>query len=148
MKTSRPPAACRSGFSLVEVMVVIVIISLLATFVATNAMGKLASARRATASVDIAAICSALDAYAIHNGGRYPDSLEELVTPDVNGETYLKDMRSIPIDPWGVPYVYEPPGPSAREYRVAALGEDGEPGGEGPYADLDNFTIRERARRR
>ena len=132
----------RRGFSLAELMVVIVIIALLATFVANNALPYLFKAGKARATSDIVAICAAIDTFAIDNGGRYPESLELLVTPDENGVTYLKDMTSTPRDPWKNPYEYEPASGSGA-YRVISYGKDGQPGGDGDDADIDNFTIRE-----
>lgn len=143
MKTfQRPLAANRRGFSLAELMVVIVIIALLATFVANNALPYLFKAGKARAASDIVAITTAIDTFAIENGGRYPDSLELLVTPDENGVTYLKDMTSVPRDPWKNEYAYEPAARGGGTYRVISYGKDGQPGGEGDDADIDNFTIR------
>ena len=76
------------GFTLIELMVVIVIIGLLATAVVPKLMDRLADAKWGTAKVDVRQIESALTQYAIRNNG-YPDSLEALITPDVNNRTYL-----------------------------------------------------------
>lgn len=143
MKTlQRPLAAGKRGFSLAELMVVIVIIALLATFVANNAIPMLFKAGKAKAGVDIMSISNAIDIFAIENGGRYPDSLELLITPDENGLTYLKDQTTVPLDPWDNPYVYEPASRGGATYRVISYGKDGQPGGEGDDSDIDNFTIR------
>ena len=136
----RTPAPGRGGFSLAELMVVIVILGLLATLVVPNVMSRLSSAFKGKAKSDIMAIHSALNEYAIQNGQRYPDSLDELVTPDENGNTYL-ERRTVPLDPWKNEYQYEPPGPSEPRPRVYTLGKDGSPGGEGENADLDNWMI-------
>jgi len=144
MKTlERTHKASRAGFSLAELMVVIVIIALLATFVANNALPYLFKANRTRAMSDIAAICTAIDTFAIENGGRLPDNLDILVTPDENGYTYLKDMTSVPLDPWKNAYLYEPPASGSGSYRVISYGEDGQPGGEGNDRDVDNVTMRE-----
>ena len=137
----RPAAGKQRGFSLAELMVVIVIIALLATFVANNALPMLFQASSSKAKTDIIAITNAIDIYTINNGGRYPDSLEVLVTPDENGNTYLKDQTTVPLDPWKNPYLYEPAS-SGSPYRVISYGADGQPGGDGDNADIDNFTIR------
>ena len=134
----------RAGFSLAELMVVIVIIALLATVVVQNALPYLFKSQIAVAKADITSITSALDSYAINNGGKFPDTLEDLVTPDESGNTYLKDQTSIPLDPWKNAYVYEPPRGGTGPYKVISYGKDGQPGGEGDDADIDNFTIRER----
>jgi general secretion pathway protein G len=130
----------REGFSLAEMMVVIVIIGLLATLVVPNVIQKLNNAMRGKVKSDIMAIDSALKEYYINNGGRYPDTLEALVTPDENGHTYL-DQRSIPLDPWKNEYMYEPPASGEPRPRVYSYGKDGQPGGEGDEADVDNWSI-------
>ena len=132
----------RGGFTLAEMMVVIVIIGLLATLVVPNVLQKFAMASASKAKVDITAIENALTEYAIANGGKFPDSLEALVTPDVNGHTYLKGTR-VPKDPWGNEYLYDSPGPGQPLPKVYSYGKDGQPGGEGDDRDLDNTSIGE-----
>ena len=132
----------RAGFTLAEMMVVIVIIGLLATLVVPNVLQRFAFASRKKAEADILAIDSSLKEYAIANGGKYPDSLEALVTADVNGHTYLEGKK-IPRDPWKNEYMYEPPGPGQPLPRVMSYGKDGQPGGEGDDADMDTASIRE-----
>lgn len=133
----------RGGFSLVEMMVVIVILGLLATLVVPNVMGRYNAATVEKARVDIVTIVNALKEYAIRNGGRYPDTLEPLVVPDANGETYL-DERVLPRDPWGNEYAYEPPTAGETRPHVVSYGRDGQPGGEGMDADVDSWSLRER----
>ncbi len=141
MKTLRTRGAARAGFTLAEMMVVIVILGLLATLVVPNVLQRLATAFTGKVKADIVAIESALEEYAINNSGRYPESLEALVTPDVNGHTYLK-QTSLPKDPWKNEYVYERPGPGQPYARIATLGKDMQPGGEGEDRDIDNLMIR------
>ena len=131
----------RSGFTLAEMMVVIVIIGLLATLVVPNVLQKFATASTGKAKADITAIENALTEYNIANGGKWPDSLEALVTPDVNGYTFLKGTK-VPKDPWGNEYMFDPPESGRPEPRVYSYGKDGQAGGEGDAADIDNFTIR------
>jgi general secretion pathway protein G len=133
--------ARRAGFTLAEMMVVIVIIGLLATLVVPNVMQKFGQGQKAKATVDITNVVNALNEYAMNNSGRYPDSLEALVTPDQKGYTYL-NQKSVPKDPWGVEYGYEAPQPGQPEPRVYTLGRDQSPGGEGDDGDIDNFSIR------
>jgi|GEM_PF-5119799 len=102
---------------------------------------KLTIARRGKVKSDLVTIESALEFYAIDNSGRYPDSLEPLITPDVNGQVYLKGA-TLPLDPWKNAYVYEPPGPGNPIPRVSTLGSDGRAGGTGEGADFDNLAIR------
>ncbi len=103
---------------------------------------ELSQQRVARARVDIIRIDSALAEYAINNSGRYPDSLEPLVTADVNGATYLRTTE-MPRDPWGRVYLYEPPVPGTPTPRVYTLGSDNRAGGKGEDADLDSSSIRE-----
>jgi len=122
-------------------MVVIVIIGLLATLVVPNVMRNFLQGQQGKAKADITAIVNAITEYAMANGGRYPDSLEILVTPDVNGYTFL-NQKKVPKDPWNNEYQYEPPQQGQPDPRVYTLGKDGQPGGEGDAADIDNFIIR------
>lgn len=85
------------------------------------------------------AISSALDDYAINNEGHYPKGLEALVTPDENGEAYLK-RRSVPLDAWSNPYLYEAP-VGGRGPVVYTLGRDGLPGGSGEDEDFSNLLL-------
>jgi type II secretion system protein G len=89
------------------------------------------------AQIDVAALVDALQAYAIANGGKYPDSLEVLVTRDVNGQTFL-DRTKLPKDPWGRDYHYDPPKTANGTPRVYSYGKDGQPGGTGENADIVN----------
>ena len=132
-------AGPRSGFSLAELMVVIVIIGLLATGVAPRLLDRLGDAKWGKAKSDIMSISGALNQYYINNG-RYPDSLEELVTPDENNRRYL-EQRVVPRDPWGNEYGYEPPNSSEPDPRIVCYGADGNPGGTGDDMDRDNIMI-------
>jgi general secretion pathway protein G len=136
----RPAGSRRAGFSLAELMVVIVILGLLATLVVPNVMKRLSTAMGGKAKADIAAIAQALEECAISNGGKYPESLEALVEPHENGNTFLKG-RKVPLDPWKNEYGYEPPMPGQNRPRVFTLGKDGMVGGEGDDSDLDNWMI-------
>ncbi|MBL8863007.1 MAG: type II secretion system major pseudopilin GspG [Planctomycetes bacterium] len=141
MKNPQSNARRRAGFTLAEMMVVIVILGLLATLVVRNVIRNLSQAMGGKVQADIAMIEAALDDYAVANSGRYPDSLEPLVTPDVNGHTFLKGTI-LPRDPWKNEYQYDPPGPGQPLPRIYTLGKDMQPGGEGDNRDIDNFMIR------
>ncbi len=130
----------RQGFSLAEMMVVIVIIGLLATLVVPNVVAKLFTGQVGKAKADITTISSALEEFTILNQGTYPETLEALVTPDENGNTILNSDR-VPVDPWGNEYQYEPPS-GGQTFRVFTLGQDGAPGGEGKDRDFDQIDIR------
>jgi len=136
----QPRAARTAGFSLAEMMVVIVILGLLATLVVPNVIDHLKRAIRQKATTDITTIAKAIDSYAIVNGGRYPESLEALVTPDENGATFL-DRRKLPKDPWEAEYMYEIPHGDERRPEVYSYGKDGVPGGEGEDADISNLAL-------
>jgi general secretion pathway protein G len=130
----------QAGFSLAELMVVIVIIGLLATLVAPRAIDFLKRAFGNKAEIDIYALESAVEDYVIQNSGKYPESLDSLVIPDENGYRYLKQMK-IPKDPWGTEYQYEPPYPGHPDPRIYTLGADGAPGGEGENKDISNIQL-------
>jgi general secretion pathway protein G len=139
-KTGSKPA--KKGFTLAEMMVVIVIIGILATIVVPNVWQKFAAGQQAKIKVDIMAIMTALDDYAMQNNAKFPDTLEPLVQPDMNGHRYLNQSK-IPKDPWGEEYGYEAPSPGNPRPRVFTYGRDKSMGGEGDDADVDNITIME-----
>jgi general secretion pathway protein G len=103
---------------------------------------NMAGARLGKVKADIVSIEAALENYAINNSGRYPDTLVVLVTPDVNGETYLRTTKPLK-DPWGNEYLYDAPSQLASAVRVYTLGRDGKVGGAGEDADVDNASIRD-----
>jgi general secretion pathway protein G len=144
MQTKTQPRRARRGFTLAEMMVVIVIIGLLATLVVPNVIKRFFQAQEVKAKTDISAIMQSLTEYAINNSGVYPDSLEPLVTPDANGHCYLEGYNGkIPKDPWKHEYQYEPKQPGHPQPRVISFGSDGAPGGEGDAADIDSDTIKD-----
>jgi general secretion pathway protein G len=140
MKTLRRNHSARAGFSLAELMVVIVILGLLATIVVPNVLGYLGKANTTVVKNDISQIATAVTNYMINNGGKAPDSLDQLQEKDSNGHSFLV---KIPNDPWKNPYIYEPP-MGNDPFRVISYGKDGAPGGEGDNADMDNVSILER----
>lgn len=135
----------RAGFTLAEMMAVIVIIGLLSTIVVPSVMHDLSLGQNSKVKADITAITHALNGFALNNAGHFPDTLEPLVRLDSNGHRYL-ERSQIPKDPWDSEYGYEPPVPGRTEPRVFTLGKDHVPGGEGDDADIDNFVIRDGAR--
>ncbi len=138
LQTRRAQSA-KGGFSLAELMVVIVIIGLLATLVVPNVVSALKRAFGGKTKADIMSLSAGLNEYYINNGS-WPDSLEALVTPDENGYTYLA-QKSIPLDPWKNEYQYEPPYAGETTPRVYTLGADNAPGGEGENADISNISL-------
>ncbi len=137
--TSPPPSAVplpfqgrnEKGFTLVEMMVVIVIIGLLATVVIINVMPATERAAQTRVKADLDTLSSALDMYKLENM-RYPTSSEGLnaLVPNY--------VRRLPNDPWNSPYVYVTPGPNGAPYRIASLGADKREGGSGDDADITN----------
>ena len=139
----RPAQRRSAGFSLAELMVVIVILGLLATLAVQNVPAILRRAFGGTVKANITTISQAVDNYIVLNNGRHPNSLEDLVTPDDNGETILRGSK-VPADPWGNEFMYEPPMAGTRGYRVFTYGKDGVPGGKGEDLDIDNWMIEDR----
>jgi general secretion pathway protein G len=130
------------GFTLLELLVVMVIIGLLAGYVAPKFFGQVDKSAVKTAQAQIVAFDKALGAYRLDTG-RFPSSeqgLEALVTRPANevkwDGPYL-DKR-VPADPWGNAYLYRFPG-EHRDYDLLSLGKDGSPGGEGTNADVTNW---------
>ena len=121
-RRSRP-----EGFTLVELMVVVVILGLLATLVAKNVIPFIFKSSVTAAKMDIRNISEAVDLYRTNNHGKLPESLEELVEPDENGETYLKDLTEVPKDPWGNEYLLEEDPERKHGYIIRSYGPDGEP---------------------
>lgn len=135
-----------SGFTLLEVMVVMVIIGLLAALIVPNVMSRVSDSKVTKAQSDIAALANALKLYRLDNN-RYPTTeqgLQALVSRPAtdpvpkNWKTggYLEQL---PNDPWGNPYKYLQPG-TRGEIDVFTLGADGTPGGEGEDADIGNWA--------
>jgi len=135
--------ARRTGFTLIEVLVVIVVIAILATLVAPNIFRNVGDARTATAKTQIESLGTALDAYRLDNGS-YPSTTQGLSAlwqrpaidppPDWK-QPYLR--KAVPRDPWGREYLYVSPGRvNPQSYDLQSLGADGKPGGEGDNADI------------
>lgn len=132
------------GFTLLELLVVIVIIGLLAAFVAPKYFGQIGRSKAQVTKAQIDAFDKALDQYRIDTG-RYPSTEAGLVAlfvqpanePNWHG-AYLK--KGIPADPWGKAYVYKAPGSDNREYEIVSYGADGQQGGEGEDADVVSWN--------
>ncbi len=92
----------------------------------------------------LATISQSLTEYAINHDGRYPDTLQPLVTPNAEGHCFLEGFDGhIPRDPWQREYRYEPPTLEHPFPRVLSLGKDGELGGEGDDADIDSDHLKD-----
>jgi general secretion pathway protein G len=145
--TAAASAAARGqrqrGFTLIELMVVLVIMGVLAALIVPNIIGRTDEARVTAAKTDIATIMQALKLYKLDNG-MYPtqqQGLQALVvkptTPPIpaNWKPYLEKL---PTDPWGHPYQYLNPGVKGP-VDVFSYGADGKPGGEGANADIGSW---------
>ncbi|KWT92670.1 type II secretion system major pseudopilin GspG [Candidatus Magnetominusculus xianensis] len=137
------------GFTLLEIIVVVFILSLLAAIVAPKIMGRTDDARVAEAKMQIRNFETALRLYKLDNGF-YPETgqtLDALIDKPVTGKTpknyrdggYLEG-RKIPLDPWGRPYIYVSPGMHG-DYDIISYGADGVEGGQGKDKDIENWNI-------
>ena len=138
------PQLRQAGFTLIEIMVVVIIIGILAAIVAPNVIGNVDVAQVTKAKADIAGIENAMKFYRLDNF-QYPSTeqgIEALVTKP--NDPMVKNWKpggyidSMPKDPWGNPYEYLNPG-NHKEIDIYTLGADGQPGGENLNADIGNW---------
>ena len=138
----------QTGFTLIEIMVVLVILGLLVAIVAPNILGRGDQARVTAAEAQLSNIANALDLYRLDNS-HYPSTqqgLEALASKpsgspeprNWNPDGYLKP---IPTDPWGNEYRYVSPG-TEGPYDLYSVGSDGEEGGEGTAADISVWNVK------
>ena len=123
------------GFTLVEILIVIVILGLLISLVAPTMFSKVASSKRKTAEAQMQMLSTALDTYRL-DIGRYPAELEELRKSAEPGWDGPYMPREIPDDPWGNPYVYDPEGEGDAPYVLMSYGAGGQLGGEDEEEDI------------
>ncbi len=123
----------RRGFTLLEIMAVVVIIGLLVGVGGFAVIRQMKTAQVGTARAQISEIASAIKTYQMENGSRLPETLEVLVAAE-RREDRLLDRNDIPLDPWGNPYIFQTR--SDKSWAVISLGADGAPGGEGFDADI------------
>jgi len=138
-----------NGFTLLEIIVVVFILSILAAIVAPKIIGRTDDARIAEAKVQIRNFETALKLFKLDNGF-YPGTeqgLEALIEQPSVGKTPLKyrdggylEQRVIPLDPWGNPYLYISPGVYG-DFDLICYGADGREGGEGKDADIQNWNM-------
>jgi len=130
------------GFTLLELLVVVIIIGILAGYVAPQYFSQVGKSEVQVARAQIDALEKALDQYRL-DVRRYPSTAQGLSVlterpsnePQWNGP-YLR--KAVPLDPWGRPYIYRFPG-TKREFDLVSYGKDGQPGGSGENSDLTNY---------
>ena len=135
------------GFTLIEIMVVVIIIGLLAAVIVPQIMSRVDEARVTKAKSDIQSLETALTLFRLDNS-KYPTTeqgLQALVTQPTDPTIkhwkaggYLEHLNK---DPWGNEYLYVFPGTHGKDYDLYSLGADGQPGGEGVDADIGNWNI-------
>ena len=133
-----------AGFTLIEIMVVVVILGILAALIAPNVIGNIDKAQTTKVKQDIRAIESSLKLFRLDRF-RYPtteEGLQALVTPPSDATVSFPQggyLDRTPKDPWDRPYQYLQPGNQGGEYDVFSLGRDGVQGGDGVDADIGNW---------
>jgi general secretion pathway protein G len=136
----------QGGFSLIEIMVVVVILGILASIVVPKIISRPDEARVVKAKQDVLSIQNALDLYKLDNG-TYPTTDQGLMAlvekPSSNPipHDWKQYLKSLPKDPWGRDYLYLNPGEHS-EVDVFTLGADGQPGGTGIHAEIGNWDAR------
>lgn len=137
-----------SGFTLIEIMVVVVILGILAAIIVPKLADQPDKARVAKAQQDIRALESALQLYKLDNF-YYPSTQQglEALVQKPSGDPPARNwkpggyVQRLPKDPWGQPYQYLSPGVKNSDYDVFSYGADGKPGGDGVDADIGNWNI-------
>lgn len=137
----------RRGFTLIELMIVVVILGLLATTIMPKILSKPDKARVVKAKLEIRQIMTALALFKTENG-RFPttsEGLQALVSnpgslPDYDPDGYLD---KVPLDPWKSNYIYISPGVNSKDFDLISYGKDGENGGAGYDADIQSWNLDE-----
>ncbi|HQV79341.1 MAG: type II secretion system major pseudopilin GspG [Agitococcus sp.] len=130
----------QQGFTLIEVMVVVVILGILAAVIIPNVIGKDEQARRTLATTSLSNVANALEMYRLDNH-KYPttqEGLEALVNKAASAKVFPQGgyLKSLPNDPWDNPIQYVSPGTGGKSYDLYSFASDGQEGGEGDNADI------------
>jgi general secretion pathway protein G len=147
MEKKRHYPDAQRGFTLLELLIVIVIIGLLAGLVGPRMVGRVGGAKQKTAQAQIEMLATACDTFRL-DMNRFPTSLEELIVNPGEGTKwdgpYLR-RSEIPLDPWGTAYEYRAPGENGRDYDIVSYGADGTEGGDGENQDIVSWASLETA---
>ena len=130
--TSKNRSRVRRGFTLIELLLVMVIIAILATILVPRVVNRVGQAKNTKAQADLATLKQAITAFDIDNGP-YPTKLDDLITNPGNLPHWEKtlDKNSLPLDPWGRPYIYRCPGSNGTDFDLLSGGPDGQEGSAG-----------------
>ncbi len=142
MRNCRPVRG-RSGFTLLEMLVVLVVLGLLAGLIGPQLFGRVGEAKATTAKTQMELIGVALDSYRLDNGN-YPVTNQGLDALNARPSRQPAPMnwrgpylrKAVPLDPWGRPYLFQSPSRGGEGYDLRSLGRDGTEGGTGEDADL------------
>ncbi len=143
LKTTRRSRS--TGFTLLELLVVLVILALLGSIVGPKVVSYLGSSKTKTAKLQIQQFSESLDLYKLEVGN-YPNTQEGLaaLVQAPTGATgwngpYIRGANTVPKDPWGNDYHYDSPGQHQNDYDISSLGADNREGGDGENQDIDNW---------
>jgi len=129
----------RAGFTLLEIMVVVVIIGLIATLVIAQVMGQSDKARIRMTKALMTSVSQQIGIFKLDHG-RYPESLDDLITAPsyVKPEKYPQEgyLKEYPLDGWDAKLIYRRGSGTGKPYELISYGADGQQGGEGPDADI------------
>lgn len=137
-------SSIQRGFTLIEMMIVVVILGLLATLIMPKILDRPEQARRVKAKADIHSIQQALAMFKM-DVGRFPTTSEGLqaLVQNPGVQKYAPDgyLPNVPKDPWERSYIYVSPGVHSKDYDLESYGKDGEDGGTGDDADVESWNL-------
>lgn len=129
-----------AGFTLVEIMVVVVIMGMLATLVTISIPTVLHNQKVKAARQNIARLQNAVDMYYVEIG-KYPQTLKDLVSAKSKGGIKLKIIKRVPRDPWDNDFVFKLPGQHGEDYSIISYGADGTEGGDEKNRDITSWNL-------